>query len=86
MSTKNILISLAAGAATGAALGILFAPAKGSDTRKTIFKEGERDVEEVKNKFSEIIADISAKIESVKEEMKNMAQKTEGFIYKGEKK
>lgn len=39
-NSGKIAIGVAAGLAVGAVLGILFAPAKGSDTRKKIVEEG----------------------------------------------
>lgn len=39
-NSGKIVIGVAAGLAVGTALGILFAPAKGSDTRKKIMEEG----------------------------------------------
>lgn len=36
MKNSNVLIGLLGGVAVGAALGLLFAPAKGSETRKKI--------------------------------------------------
>mgnify|MGYP003605584407 CR=1 FL=1 len=36
MKDKNLIIGLLGGVAVGAALGVLFAPAKGSETRKKL--------------------------------------------------
>jgi gas vesicle protein len=52
-STSKILTALAAGAALGLATGILFAPDKGSETRKKIKDKGRKLSEEVKNKINE---------------------------------
>ena len=40
MGNGKILLGVLAGAAAGATLGILFAPKKGSVTRKKIIKKG----------------------------------------------
>ncbi|MBK9489432.1 MAG: YtxH domain-containing protein [Haliscomenobacter sp.] len=45
MSTKNLLALFVAGAATGAALGILFAPTSGEETRKKILKAKNQSVD-----------------------------------------
>ncbi|NLO02771.1 MAG: YtxH domain-containing protein, partial [Bacteroidales bacterium] len=41
MSSGKVFLGVLAGAAAGALAGILFAPAKGSKTRKRILKKGE---------------------------------------------
>jgi len=41
MSSGKVLLGVLAGVAAGAFLGILFAPEKGSNTRKNISKKGE---------------------------------------------
>jgi len=50
-NTTKILVAFAAGALAGAALGILFAPDKGSETRKKIGEEGKKIADSMKNKF-----------------------------------
>ncbi len=47
----KILAAVAAGIAAGAILGILFAPAKGSETRKKINDEGKKLAEGMKGTF-----------------------------------
>ena len=44
-NTSKILIALGAGVAIGGLLGVLFAPAKGSDTRKKISDGSKKLVE-----------------------------------------
>jgi gas vesicle protein len=39
-NTSKVLIAMAAGAAVGIAMGILFAPAKGEETREALKKKG----------------------------------------------
>lgn len=52
MSTKGkILTALAVGAAVGGILGVLFAPDKGTETRKKIAENGKKFSDGVKEKF-----------------------------------
>jgi len=53
--------------ATGAVLGVLFAPGKGSTTRKKLSKEGTRYVGAVKNAADEAVATFEEKVDNVKE-------------------
>jgi gas vesicle protein len=61
MSSGKVALALLAGIAAGAALGVLFAPAKGSETRKGLTGKGEELKESIKDKFNEFLDDISAK-------------------------
>ncbi len=59
----KILGALLLGAAAGAVLGILFAPDKGTETRKKIKQKGE-----------DLLDDIKRKIDEAKEDMDNLSR------------
>jgi gas vesicle protein len=50
-NTLKIVLAVAAGAAAGTVLGILFAPEKGSELRKKIVDQGKKIIDNVKEKF-----------------------------------
>mgnify|MGYP002401934981 CR=1 FL=1 len=49
--TTKIWVAFAAGALAGAAIGLLVAPGKGSETREKISREGKKMAEDLKKKF-----------------------------------
>lgn len=66
MSKVNVVIGALAGVAVGALLGVLFAPEKGTETRKKIAKKSKDTSSALKNKFSEFIDTIAEQFEKVK--------------------
>ncbi len=75
MNSGKLLLGVLAGVAVGATLGILFAPDKGSTTRKKISKKGQDFAEELGEKFNDIIDNVTHKFESIKEEAGRMIGK-----------
>lgn len=72
MSSGKVLISLVAGLGAGAALGVLFAPEKGSTTRKQISQKGEDLVDNLKTRFEEFLFSIITGLEDSKSEAEDL--------------
>ncbi len=75
MNTGKVLLGVIAGLATGALVGILFAPAEGSRTRRKIKEQGENYLNELKDKFNEYADSISDNLEHVKGKMSGFADR-----------
>ena len=58
MSSGKAMLGVLAGIAAGAALGILFAPGKGSNTRKNISRKTEDLVDAVNDKLEEKFGEV----------------------------
>ena len=60
------------GFTTGLLVGLLFAPAKGSETRESISNRG-RDL---KNKFNDLVDAVTDKFDSMKDDVEDFASET----------
>jgi gas vesicle protein len=74
MSSGKVLLGVLAGVAVGAAMGILFAPDKGSATRKKISKKGDDYADELGEKVNEFIGGIREKFDTMKDEAIRMGK------------
>jgi gas vesicle protein len=75
MSSGKVILGLLAGVAVGAALGILFAPDKGWNTRKRISKKAEDVANDLREKFDEFIDTVTSKVDEVKDQASDLADK-----------
>jgi gas vesicle protein len=77
MTAGKILLGLVAGIATGALLGVLFAPEKGCDTRRKIGQKKDDLTDDLKEKFNSFLDAISQKFEVVNDEVSDFSDKAE---------
>ena len=75
MSSGKVLLGVIAGVAAGAALGILFAPEKGSATRKKILKKKDDYFDNLKTKLEDFLVSITNDLEYVKSEANDLLEK-----------
>jgi len=75
MSTSKTLLGFVAGAAVGAALGILFAPDKGTETRRKISEQSNDLADNLKGKFTDLVDGVKEKFSNAKTEAEDVAEK-----------
>ncbi len=66
MSSGKLLLGVLAGVAAGALIGVLFAPEKGSDTRKKLSKKGGDYADDLKERFNGFLDEVKNSTETVK--------------------
>lgn len=73
MNSSKVLLGVLGGVAVGALAGVLFAPAKGTKTRKRIMKKGNGYTKDLKNKFEDMYNNVTTKYDSDMEKVKEFA-------------
>ncbi|MCY2688130.1 YtxH domain-containing protein [Salinimicrobium sp. TH3] len=74
MKTGKILAGILSGAALGAVAGLLFAPKKGSETRKNIADKGNEYMYGAKSKYNDLSDNLSHRYDSVKSKIKGKSK------------
>ena len=69
MSAGKSILGILAGAAVGAAIGILYAPDRGEETRKKISKKGRELSEDMEKKFNNLSGMGTEKLDNIKREV-----------------
>jgi len=79
MKNTDVFVGVLSGLAVGALLGVLFAPDKGSNTRRKIAQKGTDVADNLKGSFSDFIA-------SIEDQYSNFASETSDAIEEGKSK
>jgi gas vesicle protein len=72
MNKSKILLGVLGGVAAGALVGVLFAPAKGTKTRRRIMKKGNDFTDDLKSKFDDLLEKATCKCNDLIEEAEEM--------------
>ena len=72
MDTGKLVVGILAGVAVGALVGVLFAPDKGSETRRRIVEKGDDSMEDMKDKLEDLLNSFAEKCECAKEDMQKI--------------
>lgn len=70
MKAGKLILGILTGAAAGAAAGLLFAPKKGTETRRSINDTTDNYLREAKSRFNEFADSLNHKVESVRSKSK----------------
>lgn len=77
MNSGKVFLSVLLAAATGVAVGMLFAPEKGSRTRRKIREKGEDYLEDLKEDYEHKVRSFKRKVDAAFEDISSKISKPE---------
>lgn len=80
MKSGQVFLGVLVGVAAGALLGIVFAPEKGSRTRKNMINKGENYIDDLKGKFDDFLGSMNEKFENTWHEAEGMVSKEKAHV------
>lgn len=86
MSAGKIFASILAGAAAGAVLGILFAPDKGTETRRKIAEKGSDLAGSVKDTYNDFSDTVSEKYDTAKQKLNSLVSDGKDMVNQAKEK
>ncbi|MGB8704277.1 MAG: YtxH domain-containing protein [Gillisia sp.] len=75
-NSGNTFLALVTGAAIGAAVGLLYAPESGEETRKKLNKESKKAQDRFNQKYSETTSNLSTKAKKAKMDFETRLEET----------
>ena len=83
MNSGKVLLGIVGGAAAGALIGVLFAPDKGSNTRKKILDSSKDYVDDLKGKLEGLVQNATNRYDSyVSDATDHVTKEVKGIIAK----
>lgn len=73
-NSGKLMSAILLGAAIGGVLGVLFAPDKGSETRRKISEKGHDLTDAVKDKFGRVVEKFRKEVDAIKEQANDYAE------------
>lgn len=78
MKTGRVILGVLSGVAAGAALGVLYAPGKGSSTRRKIQRESQRVAGNLGSQLNHVVDGVSQKYDAVLNKTPKVEQNLRG--------
>lgn len=71
MESNKVVVGIIAGVAIGALVGVLFAPAKGSKTRKRVMNKATAYKDELQSKIEDLVDGVSDQYDALLQDVQN---------------